>query len=129
MGEIKPLPGTSPTYDKIEGVIEEIIFGVVFDLVFAKMLTAVPWVGLPVVKQVVQFVLRKILQVIYNELEQEIALLVIDARVKAEVASYEAAIVALRDEMAQIGMDNAEQLEKAKAEFRERLRALIQYPH
>lgn len=121
-----PLPGTSPGYDKTERIVHAIIFDVALSTVVDKLLLAVPWLGWPVIKQVFLFVLNKIVSLLYAEIEQGVALALIDQRVTAEKDAYIRAVEALKQELTK---PNGEaEVEKAKEEYRRRLRDLIRIP-
>jgi len=114
-----PLSGTSPNYDKAENAIRSLLFDVAFDRVLTRILSAVPWLGYPVIKQLFSFLARKLLVLVYNEAEEGLALLVIQIRVRAEKTAYDAAVLKLK----QGDMSDA-----AQEEFRRRLRDLIRIP-
>lgn len=121
-----PLPGTSPGYDKAERVVHAIIFDVALNTVIDKILVAVPWLGWPVIKQVFLFVLHKLVSLLYAEIEQGVALALIDQRVTAEKDAYIKAVEALKKELSKAA--EGEEVEKAKEEYRRRLRDLIRIP-
>lgn len=117
------LPGTSPEYDQTEKIVRSAIFDVAFDRVFETIISIVPVLGKPVIKQVVSFISRKLLELFYNTLEEFFAKLFIDIKVSEERKAYEIARDALKQEMQK---PKEEQDTNAKVkEFKDRLRILI----
>lgn len=126
--EIKPLPGTSPAYDEAESYVRKAIFDYGFKEVFDRVISVIPWLGYPVIKQVFSFVSEKLLWLFYTIVEQQLALIFIDGKVDIENKKFKEAVNALKAELSKPKENqDANQVEAAKQEVRSRLRDLIRF--
>jgi uncharacterized membrane protein len=127
LSDAVPLPGTSSEYDRIEKLINTLVFDVAFDQLISRILNEVPFLGYPVIKQIFTFTTRKLLQLFYTFIEKELSKLVISAEVEAERKAYDAAVIALKEQLSKQEV-NPDEIERARQEMRNRLRDLIRFP-
>lgn len=118
------LPGTPKLYDKIEGLVNSLLFGVFFDKGINNLISAVPFLGWPVIKQVFVFGLRKVLEKMYAGSEEGIALLVIDKFEDAQREAFDEAKLKLKAEMEKLDA-REEDLKKAEEDFVRRFNDLV----
>lgn len=102
---------------------KKIIFDLVVKKAIAKVILAVPFLGLPVVNPVFVYVAQKLFTALYNEIEFEGELLMIGIKTDFQDKKYKEATTALGQAIKQGKTD--EELQKAHDEFKKRLHDLI----
>lgn len=122
-----PLPGTSPEYDSGEKVIRD-IYDEAVGAAGSALISAVPFLALPVIKWVFKFVFGKITNLIYGELSKRLAVMVINAKVQAELKAYERAESELKAMLSK-EQTTPEEEKRVTDEFKKRLSDLIRIPH
>ncbi len=122
----QPVSGATPLYDKIEGVVNSLVFDVVLGQVLDYLTTAVPYLNWPVIKQIFSFIVRKILEVAYAKTELFVAFKAIENRVGSENAEFKDAASKLKVELDKPeGEKDAAKVEAAKKLAKDKLRELI----
>lgn len=97
-------------------IVELLVFDVLLDRVVSRILTAVPFFGLPVIKQITLFAISKLLRVFYDEAKLYQTFLKIDAKVDKEVKEVVEATEVLKEN---------EDDPDAQENFKEKFRKLI----
>jgi len=111
-------------------VLEASIRALVFDVVLKRAIEAavksVPFLGWPVVNQVVTYIVKKILVELYEELSRFVSFTLIDWKTKQQQQDYEEAVAKYK---AAQESANAEQVKQAQETFKSTLRDLIRLQH
>lgn len=92
--------------------------------IMKKLVSAVPFLGWPIVNQAVSYLIEKILIKFIDEVEKSGMIIKIDFDTHAQQEAYEREVTELR----KILMDTdskPEEVEKAKDEFNEKFRSLV----
>lgn len=118
-----PPPENKPV-ETIDSLIHQIIMGVALDAAKAAAFAAAPWLKIPVLKQIFEFIANQTFSFISKYIEQAAAFAALDAQTAAQNAAYKAERDAL---IAAIKSGNPEEIENAKAKFKDALRRLIQF--
>jgi hypothetical protein len=98
------------------------VFDVALKAVITRIVAAVPFLGFPVINPVFVYIITKLAGVIYEEISRVVAFSIIDHTVDQERQKYDDAVNQLKDAV-KTGDQN--DIEKAKAEFKERLKNLV----
>ena len=107
-------------------IVKKLIFDVAVEAVIAKV-TALPFFSIPVIGPFVGFIVGniifKIADAIFDAIARSVAYFVIDFKTEADRAAYQTAADALKESLSQ----SPEEIERAKADFKDRLRKLIRF--
>lgn len=104
--------------DIIKSLVWDVVLGAAIDALFV----AVPFLNLPVLRQLIRYMLTTFGDYVYKQLDRYVAFTVIDFQTEHQRAEYEKAVAALST--ANSG-GTPEELERAKEEFKKSLSALI----
>lgn len=115
---------TNPALQTADSIIKFIIFDVVVNAAVAAAQAEVPFLALPIVRNLFSFLVGKVAGLIYTELETNVSFAIIDHQTQAEAAEYEKSKAAL---YAAHLKGEQDAIEKAKADFRASLGKLIHY--
>lgn len=126
MAEI-PYPGTTQTEEEVESAIKRVTFGVALKAAFVAVYAEVPFLALPVIRQVFEYCVTKFMEKFYGELSLGILGAVIDIKTQAERVAYERARDELKAQLAKAD-DDVATLKARQAEFERRLADLIRFP-
>lgn len=125
---------TPQTHNSTVGVVESIIHGAVMDVAvnaaIGAAISAVPFLGLPVIKQLFGWVVNWVAGLLAEQLERFVAFTIIDIQTGQQAAAYSDAVLELKRAIKYGDPDEtkkAEQLEAARKKFRETLGDLIHY--
>jgi uncharacterized membrane protein required for colicin V production len=108
--------------ETLDGIIHSILFDVVLRATIMRIVAMIPFLGLPIINPVFAFIVGKFAGILFVEMQKAVAFKVIDLQIGAQKDAYNEAVVELK---AAIEEKNAEEVEKAKAEFKKRLQDLI----
>lgn len=108
----------------VEKTIESLYYSAVVEAVIAKSIMAFPFLGLPVIKQIYSSMVKKIASKIYFEAETLGMFIKIDLTVDNQEREYTEATEELKVVIAKPEATEEEK-QKAKDEFKKKLRALI----
>lgn len=111
----------------MEEILTSIIKKKIVGVVVSKMVTALPFLGWPILNPILVYFVGKVFQYAYEELEREIKFLIIDAQAKARSENYKEIKSELERLLKEKGLDD-EETKKASLEFDERLNDLIRFP-
>jgi len=104
-------------------IAKKLMFDTLIQTAIKKVISAVPFFGLPVINPIFIFAAEKLYSYLYDELEQEGTLLMIGIRTERQREHYEEAVVVLQTALNQGQTD--EQIKLAREEFKKRLKDLI----
>lgn len=90
-----PAP-VNQTVELADSALHGIFYEVVLNAVRAEALSVAPWLGLPVVNMAFNFILGKIADLIYRQLERYVSFSIIDTQVTAEKKAYQDAVDAYK---------------------------------
>lgn len=99
-------------------IIKSLVWDVVLRAAIESLLVAVPFLNLPVVRQLVTYFLTKFGDFVYSQLDRYVAFTVIDLQTEHQRQEYEAAVKRL-------AASTPEQLDLAKEQFKKTLHELI----
>lgn len=126
--------GTKENADKI---IESLIMGVALNAGITYVISVLPILGIPPLKQIFTFIFEKLARVLYDQLSRFVVFSIIDFQNEADLKAYQNAVDSLRivlDTPADHydhGPDGINQreieIEKAKSEYKKRLADLIRF--
>lgn len=110
--------------DLSDAIVKKLIFEVILSNVMKRLVAQFAFLGWWWVNPIVSFILGKIAARIYEELSKSVAFMLIDVQIGAQKDAYDEATVELKK-----AIDKGEQdaIDKAKEEYKARLRALIKY--
>lgn len=120
--------------DLADETIRKLLFEVALKAVIARAIAAAPFLGFAIINPVFVFLAEKLMTAVYEELSTVVNFAIVDIKVEGERRAYDEAVQRLRDILTvpPIHWDTEEArnaaIEKAKAEFRARLRDLIRLP-
>lgn len=86
-----------------------------------------PWLRLPVIRQVFEFVVRRVGDRIYTEVETHVDFAFIDIEVERERKEYDAALAVFK-RVAEEQKGRADEIEKARQALERKLIDLIRFP-
>lgn len=126
--------GSKENADKI---IESLIMGVALNAGVAYVISVLPILGVPPLKQIFTFIFEKLAFVLYTQLSRFVVFSIIDFQNEQDLRAYQSAVDSLRlvlttpPENYDHGPEGVNQreidIEKAKAEYKKRLKDLIQF--
>ena len=99
-----------------------IFFEVITKAVIKKIVTAVPFLGLPVIGNLFSLIVFKLAEKFWDEAKLYGSLLKIEFKVERQRVEYEEATEKLKQTLS---VDDEEEKKKARDEYREKLRNLI----
>src|SRR5689334_18806066 len=105
-------------------VVKSLVFDVVLQAALQAMSAAVPFLRLPIINTLFNFIVTKVANALYEELVKYVTFTLIDLRVGAQRAAYERAVEELRV-VHDAPQPNSEDVERAKEKFKSTLRDLI----
>ena len=113
-------------FDAAEVAARKLLYEVVLKSVMSKIVTAIPFFGLPFIYPILNFVFFKVADKIFNELADMGMLFKIDFKTEAQADAYIKATNELKEvlKLPDNGENNAE-IERRKEEYKKRLRDLI----
>lgn len=118
----------SKATDIADTVVKTLIYDVVMQAVAAGLIYEAPWLKLPFINYLFNFVMQGLADRLYQQLDRIVEFQVIAIEATHQNNEYVAAASALKDELTKPKeIQNAEALEKAKAEFKRRLADLIRF--
>lgn len=112
----------NPAVKSIDEILHLIIVDIVFKQISLAIAVAFPFLNLPIISTIYQWLMGLIAGAAYKPLENLVALGVISVQVDGQKSGYDAAKVALQKAQAS-GDKNAE--EQAKADFKNKFRKLV----
>lgn len=111
----------------MDETVKRLIFEVVMSRVVSALLTAVPFLNLPIIKQIVTAVIMKIAERIWDVLARVVDFKIIDIQTAEQARAYEEAVQKLKDTQANPEA-TLEQVQAAQDAFKARMRDLIRLP-
>lgn len=110
--------------------INEILHGIIFEVVLkaaiSRVVAAVPFLAWPIINPVFSFIVVKFVEIFYDELSKSVAFQVINFQTEEQRKAYSDAVTQLQAAIEKPKEEqNAEDIEKAKAELKARLKDLI----
>lgn len=106
----------------VGAAIAEATFSVAVEAAIKVAQYYVPVLAAPVIKQVFEFVVRKFMEVLYQETEKETSMLIIDLKVNRQAKEYTEAVTELKTA---IQSQDEKRIQDEKEKFKARLRDLI----
>lgn len=103
-------------------IVKVLVYDVAVELACKAAIAKLPFLGLPVVRQVFEFLVGQIGDIVYEQLSKFAILTVIRFEVEADRVKYERAV---RDLDAAIQSGERNEIENKKIEFKARLRELV----
>ena len=116
----------SKATDISDAIIKAAIFDIGLKAVETAAIADSPWLGLPVFRQIFELLLNTIGNKIYDVLSNSLDFEIIKIQTEQERAAYDSAVSALQTTVQKPGATQDE-IDKAKAELRARLAALIKF--
>lgn len=104
-------------------VAKKLLHEVVIKAVIEKIITAIPFFGLPIINPIFVFIVTQIAEKLYDQIVLVGGNIIIDLREDAKQREYEEATNILRFKLKE--NQDAEAIEKAKAEYKKKLGDLI----
>jgi len=111
---------------KTENLVKALIFDVIIRGAIVRLVASVPFLALPVINQIVVFIVMRVAGIIYTELDYHVALTLINIRGKLQTKRYTKAVAQLKA-VIKNEMATPEELENAKEEFKTTLRSFVKY--
>lgn len=108
----------------METIVKSILFEEIIKAVMSKIITVIPVLGWPVINQIFSRVLYKVADMFYTELKTHSAFLQIDFEVETQRVEYDQATDDLRNVLSLPDV-NEEEIQRAKDEYKKKLRDLI----
>ncbi len=125
------------TKENADKIIQTLIMGVALSSAIAYVIAVLPILGVPPLKQIFTFIFEKLAKVLYQEFSRFVVFSIIDFKNQADLEAYQSAVSSLRivletpPENYDHGPDGVSQrelaIEKAKQEYKKRLKDLIQF--
>lgn len=116
-----PLTG-NPVVDVVDQIINDAIMAVALNAAIAAALSAQPWLGLPIIKQLFEWAVRRAFGFVSLYTQQAAAFAIIDAQINQEAAAYQQAMLNLRNAVTSGDQDA---IAKTRATFQKALSVLI----
>jgi hypothetical protein len=123
--------------ENADKIIQTLIMGVALNAGIAYVISVLPILGVPPLKQIFTFIFEKLATVLYTELSRFVAFSIIDFENERDLETYQSAVNSLRivlntpAENYDHGPDGVNQreieIEKAKQEYKKRLADLIRF--
>lgn len=113
-----------------DSAVHSVIFDVVLKMVKGQILAAAPWLKIPIISNIFDFVMNQIADRFYEQLARFVDFKIIDAETGAQNNDYKAAVTNLQDQISRPletfpnPEARNEQIEKAKQNLRDKLDAL-----
>lgn len=108
----------------IESIVKSIVIDVVMKAVLARIVMAIPFLGMPIIGPIFGFLLGKVFTLVAEELTKMVENKVIDIKVGGQKDKYDEAVNNLKV-VVESPDKTPEQIEAAKNEFKKRLQDLI----
>lgn len=108
----------------VNGILADIISGAGESVIEAEALAAAPWLALPFVKQIFEFILDKIAALIYEQAADAATKLIIDLQINAEESSASVTFANLQMALAS---GDATAIKKASEDLDDAYGRLIHY--
>lgn len=123
--------------ENAESIIRVLIFEVAVKAAIASAISALPILGLPIIRQLFTLIVEKMAMLVFKELSRFVVFSIIDLKNESDLREYENALGQLKTVLntpaehydhGEEG-ENAKQLElqKAKDEYKKRLASLIRF--
>lgn len=109
----------------LDKIIKTLILDTIMSVVRDKLIMAIPWLGWPIISQVVGWAMMKVGGLIVDEMSRRYLFISVDAQVAAENQKYTQSVAQLQTAIA--GGTDAD-IEAAKAAFKASLHDLIHMP-
>lgn len=119
----EPFP-QDPVIRKVDSIVQFVLYDVAVTAACAYIKAQVPFLGLPIIGTITNFVVNQVAGILYKYLEQFLAFSIIDFRTKEEAQAYLTSVQALQKAQ-QSGDQNA--IDESIKEFRANLQRLIQF--
>lgn len=126
-----------PTKENADKIIQTLIMGVALKAGIVYVISVLPILGVPPLKQIFTFIFEKLALVLYAQLSRFVVFSIIDIENQADLETYQSAVNSLRivletpAENYDHGPDGVNQreleIEKAKQEYKKRLADLIRF--
>lgn len=123
--------------ENAEKVIKTLIFDVAVKAAVASAISALPILGLPVIRPIFTFIVEKTASLIYKELSRFVVFSIIDIQNETDLKNYQEAVKSLEAVLeipadhydhGEEGVNKKEiEIEKAKQEYKKRLADLIRF--
>lgn len=114
--------------DVIDGIVHDVLFGVVLKAVVDKIIVAVPFLAWPVINPVFMFILTQFVTLFYNEMEKVVNFSIIDIQIGIQKQEYDNAVNQIQGVLAK-PQATPEEIEKAKNDFKNSLSTIVHMPH
>ena len=116
---------TNTAVDIAEKAVNTLVMDVLFEGAMKLAMAEVPFLNLPVIKQLFQFMMNFIGKYINKVLSLQAAFIIIEKQVEGQRVNYEREVAELKTAIKE-GRSN-EEIAKERAEAKERLRKLINF--
>jgi len=107
----------------IEAKVSHSIFDVAIEAAIKAAIVYVPVLGAPIIKQLFTFCVEKFASLLYTQTELAVSFIVVDLKVNKQSEEYRAAVSELSTAI--VEQKSPEEIERAREEFKTRLRTLI----
>lgn len=124
---LKEIGVSDVVQDIAEAAVKKIIYEVILKKAVAKVISALPFLGLPFINPVFVWAMEKLAATIYEELSTFVAFKVISFKTTAQREAYESAVAQFKDEVLR-SEQNAEEIERRRQEVERALRDLVNFP-
>lgn len=110
----------------LDKVVKNLVLEVAVKAAIKRLFIAIPWLGIPVVSQIVSYFAMKLAEFLYDEMALAISFAIIDIKVDLQADAYKAASQELKNA---VDSQDEVKINEAKQKFKNSLRDLIQFPH
>lgn len=107
----------------IEAKVSHSIFDIAIEAAIKAAIAYVPFLGVPIIKQLFTFCVEKFASLLYTQTELAVSFIVVDLKVNKQSDEYREAVSQLS--LAIATQKSPEEIERAREEFKARLRTLI----
>lgn len=109
----------------IDKVVKDLVLEIAVKAALKRLFIAVPWLGIPVVSQIVSYIAMKLAEFLYDELAMAISFAVIDFKTEKQAEAHKEASQELKSALES---QDEVKINEAKQKFKDSLRDLIQFP-
>lgn len=108
----------------VDQVLNDVIMGVAVDLVEKAIITEVPWLGLPVIKQAMDLIFRYVAGKVSVSLQELATQGIIEIQVKKEVDSFQKAYLGLQTA---VSGGKQDEIDQARTDVDAAFRSLVSW--
>lgn len=114
----------NPIVQDVEKVIQALLYDLGVKMVMTYLIAQVPFLGYPLIRQIVTWVVTYVAGILYKYLDQFVVFSIIDFQTQSQAQDYLASVNKLQSA---ITSGDANAIEKAKSDFKTKLNTLVKF--